>query len=649
MLYTTIPSRVFSVVVGLLACLCPMDVAAEITYAGNGRSQEKGIVLVVASYNPDTKRMSEFITEFENYIVKKEYGYRVLIEDMGCKGIDEAEEWERKLSTLLERYDEEQLRAIILLGQEAWASFLLQDFPPNIPFFACFASKNGIVLPVDSQIDKATWQPESIDMERWAHNKGQGGGILNEYNVKKNIDLIKSLYPNITNVAFLSDNTYGGLSLQALVRKEIANYPELNLITIDSREVAADDLQQKVSSLPPNTALLLGTWRVDADGMYFLNSSLNSLMPLTANIPIFTLTGTGFGTIAIGGYVPSYEVDARQIADQIYDYYRGDLDSVFFNSLGGRYMFDKQMIARLGIKEYQLPNDSLIINRTEDQLRKMRGYIIAAIVVVLILALFVLILYRMNYHNKTLKDSLIENEKQLIISKDRAEESGRLKSAFLANMSHEIRTPLNAIVGFSTLLCDESQPQESKEEFSKIIMANSNILLTLINDVLDISRLDTDKIIFDYRDEDVDAICRQVMSTTEYAKKAGVEYIYKPNPESYILNIDAQRLSQVLINLMTNANKFTEHGSITLGYDVDEPNGSISFFVSDTGCGIPEDMHSKVFDRFEKLDEYKQGTGLGLAICEQITTRFGGRIWIDADYTQGSRFVFSLPIKRANQ
>ena len=235
--------------------------------------------------------------------------------------------------------------------------------------------------------------------------------------------------------------------------------------------------------------------------------------------------------------------------------------------------------------------------------------------------------------------------KELIEAKARAEESDRMKSVFLATMSHEIRTPLNAIVGFSSLLTSAEISPEEREEYSAIISTNSELMLTLINDILDISRLETGKIHFAYEDIDIPSLCQQVIMTTTHNRREGVECVFESSYETYTLRTDVQRLSQVLINLLTNANKFTEQGRITLSFEVLEKEGMVRFAVADTGCGIPPEKQAKVFDRFEKLDEFKQGTGLGLAICRQIVMKVGGKIWVDGTYTSGSRFVFTHPIR----
>ena len=220
-----------------------------------------------------------------------------------------------------------------------------------------------------------------------------------------------------------------------------------------------------------------------------------------------------------------------------------------------------------------------------------------------------------------------------------------LKSAFLANMSHEIRTPLNAIVGFSSLMQSEELSQEERAEYCAIVVSNSEMLLTLLNDILDISSLECGKIKFNCSSEEIVQVCQHVLMTTAHTRQEGVEGRLECAVGSYMLVTDVHRLSQILINLLTNAGKFTSQGSITLGVEIDEAHREVLFSVADTGPGIPLDKQEMVFNRFEKLDgNKKKGTGLGLAICRQIAMIFGGRIWVDPTYTAGARFVFAHPI-----
>lgn len=236
-------------------------------------------------------------------------------------------------------------------------------------------------------------------------------------------------------------------------------------------------------------------------------------------------------------------------------------------------------------------------------------------------------------------------ERELIAARIKAEESDRLKSAFLANMSHEIRTPLNALSGFSSLLTEEGLDDDTRRQCNEVILQNSELLLKLINDVIDLSSLEFGKIQFSIGRYDVVSICRNVADTVSKIKQTQAEIYFTTELESMEIETDDSRLQQVLINLLINATKFTPQGSITLELKK-QSEQELLFSVTDTGCGIPKDKQAAIFQRFEKLNENAQGSGLGLSICQLIIEHIGGRIWIDPDYTGGSRFFFTHPLQQ---
>ena len=233
-------------------------------------------------------------------------------------------------------------------------------------------------------------------------------------------------------------------------------------------------------------------------------------------------------------------------------------------------------------------------------------------------------------------------ELELLSAKNRAEESNRLKSAFLANMSHEIRTPLNAIVGFSNILSSTDKLEE-KQEYVAIIENNNTLLLQLINDILDISKIEAGTLEFIYTDFNVNDMMYELEQTFRLrVKDKPIEIICEISLPFCHIHSEKNRLMQVLINMLTNAVKFTEQGSISLGYR-EQQDGMLYFYVTDTGCGIPQDKKEMVFGRFIKLNSFQQGTGLGLSICETIVNKLGGRIGVDSVEGSGSRFWFTIP------
>ena len=232
-------------------------------------------------------------------------------------------------------------------------------------------------------------------------------------------------------------------------------------------------------------------------------------------------------------------------------------------------------------------------------------------------------------------------EEELVSAKNKAEESNKLKSAFLANMSHEIRTPLNAIVGFSNILASANS-EEEREEYVQIIENNNTLLLQLINDILDLSKIEAGTLDFVYSDVNINTILHELQTSMQSRITNGVQLIFEKGQEELYVSIAKNRFMQVLINLITNAIKFTEEGSIRFGYSRVKDK-MLRFYVSDTGCGIPSEKLKSVFERFVKLNAFAQGTGLGLSICQMIVEHLGGEMWVESEVGKGTTFSCTFP------
>ena len=492
------------------------------------------------------------------------------------------------MTEILDKYEGKRAPVLlVLIGQEAWAAYLSQEdsIRGRFPVLTSLASRNAIILPDDS-VNLKTWMPDAVDFFNDFTDSSVKAGFVYEYDVEANINLIKHLYPNTKNIAFVSDNSYGGVSLQAHVVEEMKKHPELNLILLDGRTNTIYTISDKLHELPPNTALLMGTWRVDMYDGYFMRNATYTMMEAAGDVPTFSISSVGIGYWAIGGVTPSYRPLGKDMAYQAVRLLQGaDSDRIEVEVIPNKVMMDSKIVKekRLDLSFIHQPIEMVNENPSFYEQYKYHIWTVATILVVLSAGLFVSLYFY--YHTKKLKDELQESESALRDAKDRAEESSRLKSAFLANMSHEIRTPLNAIVGFSDVLASVSQARKSENEF-----------------------------------------------------------IFECDRESMDMRTDTQRLQQVIINLLSNADKFTRNGKITLGLKVDEKQREVLFSVSDTGTGIPLEKQKLVFERFEKLNEYVQGTGLGLSICKLTVEKWGGKIWVDPGYTDGARFVFTHPL-----
>ena len=623
-------------VVALFCCLLP---AFSIT--------GEHPVLIISSYNPDAGRTSSNISDFMEEFQRLGGTNTVALENMNCKSFSEAPFWEKRMAGLLSKYQNDKSPAlIVLIGQEAWAAYLsLEDsVRGNTPVVSALSSRNAILLPGDT-IDLKTWMPESVDFFTDFPDSPIKAGFVYEYDVEANINMVKQMYPDTENIAFISDNSYGGVAMQAYVVKEMKKFPELDLILLDGRVNTIYTICDRLHELPEHTAVLMGTWRVDMNDGYFMRNATYAMMEAAPALPTFSLSSAGLGYWAVAGIVPAYRVLGKEMARQSYRLLTDPQDgNTHMEVIPNETILDGKLVKEKKLNIAGLPQPVKMLNVTPSFYEQYKYHIwsVGAVLLVLLGGLFVSLYFY--YHTKKLKDELEVSEGALREAKDRAEESSRLKSAFLANMSHEIRTPLNAIVGFSDVLSAGGASEEEQRGYFEIIRTNSDLLLRLINDILDVSRLEADRVILSLESCNVVQICQQVVASVAQARRSTNQFLFECEREVVEMRTDVQRLQQVVINLLSNADKFTKEGTITLKLEPDTARNVAVFSVTDTGCGIPLDKQKRVFERFEKLNEYVQGTGLGLSICKLTVEKWGGEIWIDPAYTDGARFMFTHPM-----
>ena len=602
-------------------------------------------VLIISSYNPDSRQTSDNISNFMEEFQRLGGTCGVELENMNCKSFSESPLWKPRMAGILSKYrDTKEPSLVILIGQEAWAAYLsLEDsVRGDVPVMTALASRNVVLLP-EQGADLKTWMPESLDFFADFAGSPIKSGFVYQYDVAANIRMIKRLYPRTEHIAFISDNSYGGVTLQAHVVKEMKKFPELSLILLDGRVNTIYTISDKLHSLPPRTVLLMGTWRVDMNDGYFMRNATYAMMEAAPGLPAFSITSVGIGYWAVGGVVPVYRALGRDMARQAVRVLANPKNSEI-EIISCETVMDGKLVKERKLDIASIPGPIRLVNVTPGFYEQYKYHIwgMAAVLVILLTGLLITLYFF--YRTKRLKDELEVSEAALREAKDRAEESNRLKSAFLANMSHEIRTPLNAIVGFSDVLSAGDTAIDDQRGYFEIIKANSDLLLRLINDILDVSRLEADRVTLTLEKCDVVQVCMQVTASVTQARRSSNRIVFESAADSLEIRTDIQRLQQVVINLLSNADKFTENGTITLKLEPDMRNRTALFSVSDTGCGIPPEKRKRVFERFEKLNEYAQGTGLGLSICKLIVEKWGGRIWIDSQYTRGARFVFTHPL-----
>ena len=370
---------------------------------------------------------------------------------------------------------------------------------------------------------------------------------------------------------------------------------------------------------------------------------------------------------AMGNWDKQYWKQALDIYSKLQAEYSGNKRSTYYRwtSLEKIYLCKIQGMAMEACRIYQElypPIDTLAsqnyirqintikakyqVDKIETASNNEYNKIITSILVgtMALVTLFVLLAILLKRQREKVKLST----QKLATSRINAENAMRAKSVFLSNMSHEIRTPLNALSGFSSLLTEEGLDDETRRQCNEVIQQNSELLLKLINDVIDLSSLEFGKLQFCIAQHDAVSICKNVIDTVNKVKQTQAELTFTTELEEMPIETDDSRLQQVLINLLINATKFTPQGSIVLKLEK-ETDDTVLFTVTDTGCGIPKDKQANIFQRFEKLNENAQGSGLGLSICQLIIEHIGGQIWIDSEYTEGSRFCFTHPISQTSR
>lgn len=294
--------------------------------------------------------------------------------------------------------------------------------------------------------------------------------------------------------------------------------------------------------------------------------------------------------------------------------------------------FKKSMQYNVAENQTQLENMRLSHERdrleVENRMAKRRSFLMLALAILTVTAGYVIFYTR----------RMSENVKRL-------EKANEAKDVFVRNMSHEVRTPLNAVVGFSQLMAyPETLTEEQRMEFCQYITDNGAMLALLIDDVLNSLDLESDRFKVTIKDSHPNTMGRMAVETTRGKVLGNVVMSFKSDvPDDYTLRTDPLRVQQMLQNILNNACKNTETGSIVLEVKLDGKGENVLFSVTDTGCGIPADKAEKIFERFVKLDEFKAGSGMGLAICREISEKLGGKVYLDTAYTGGARFVLSLP------
>ena len=614
--------------------------------------KELAPVVIVSSYNTAVRHVNENLAEFFEEYTRSGLPNPITVEDINAHNLSDCLGWRVRLRRVLRKYYEKGNRpaCIVLLGLESSSVFFSFDDPElkRTPVVVGMRGSALVKIPAQERLDIAAWDPESYDLTKDFNDYNIVGGQLYYYDVKRNLDLIKRFYPKCNTLTFMTDNTLRGVTMHALFKKYVENDRRFDVNYIDGRKMSIIDADEAISDMPASQALLIGTWTADNSNSYVVRNSTYTFGQTNPKLPTFTLTNVAMGHWPVAGYTPRYQVLGRELADDVIAFLKTGKKKPI-KLVDNHYVFDLQRVnmLRLSLDDFNFNYD--VVNEPLSVFEEYRDTIIFVTVLIIVLISALCITIHLLRRSRRLSAKLVKQGKELLVAKYNAEEANHAKSRFIANISHEIRTPLNAVLGFSQLFANDQieLTAEERKQYAELIMTNGNMLLKLVDDVLDMSKIEAGKLKFNIGEHDVVALVNTAAKIAETNNKSeDVEIRVATSISHLTIETDRERLLQVLANLTTNAKKCTEHGSITIALEKQPNDDMISISVSDTGCGIPKEKAQEVFERFSKLDSFRQGTGLGLSICRAFVEELGGKIWVDTTYTEGARFVFTHPIRQ---
>lgn len=532
-------------------------------------------------------------------------------------------------------------RLIVFIGDPGWivCRELFDDVWKDVPVIIT-NTRDRLPATLDILLSHEELT-ESNTVPAYEWRKGYNVTTLGQvYYVKETIGLMRQLMPDMKRLAFISDDRYISEAVRGDVEQAMTgSFPELAFEQLSTRNISTEMLLDTLKSYDKTTGLIYYSWfeTHNQDDNNYLFDHIQEIITRFVHSPLFLLAPEDLSNNTFaGGYYVSVESFGDSLLQLIHRVLEGEFPRDIPPALGGK---PAAYLCYPALQSYDIPvslypKEAVYINLPVSFFEQYKKEILMTVVLLLV------VVSAVGYYIHILKRA----HQRMKEAQLKAEEANQLKSAFLANMSHEIRTPLNAIVGFSNLL-SMVEDKEEMLEYAGIIETNTELLLQLINDILDMSKIESG--MYDFHVTQVDA--NQLMSEVEQVARLRirtdeVSLSFAKRLPQCVFHTDKNRLIQVLTNLVVNAIKFTSQGEIQIGYRLQDAH-TLYFYVSDTGCGMSAEQCEHVFERFVKYNTFIQGTGLGLSICKMIIEKLGGEIGVQSESGKGSVFWFTLPYR----
>lgn len=622
-----------------LLCVFAFLFSVGLPHAVFARERHHKRILLVSSYFPDKENSKIIINSFSQKL-STELDCRITVEYMDSESTTEPVEWVDWMKQLFRAYNTPP-DLIVIIGCEGWMSYTIAcpEEWKDIPIVLGFMKESYIDYAHLSPTDIKNVKDLLPTEESFGDFKATGYYVTDYF--RENMQLIKQLQPQVKHVTYIYDNRYGFNFLTSYLQKIARETGFESLQAYYGHELTTMQLVDSLVVQDASYAILSSGWYTDVLHYPHAYSMLHNELSLLNEKHFYLVMDQGMTNPSyLGGYYVAATDIGTDLAGLAYEVLvNGFEHSPKFQRTPSepKYHMNYKTLLNTGIASSRLPSDAILYNKEPSFLHKYFWQLL--VISLTFISVILILLFRMRYYRRVteVKARMMEEQKEL---RERADESNRLKSAFLANMSHEIRTPLNAIVGFSNQLA-YTQDKEDIQMFLEIIETNNALLLQLINDILDLSKIEAGTLDFIYTDTDVVEICRNLRMVYLSRVKEGVELRCELPDEQCVIHTERNRITQVISNFLSNAVKFTEEGYIRLGYEHVE--GGLRFFVEDTGKGIAPENLSRVFVRFEKFDKFVPGNGLGMSICKSIVEKMEGQIDVGSELSKGSTFWFILP------
>ena len=553
------------------------------------------------------------------------------------------EELDARVAEIASEYGSERPQLVVLVGGSGY--MLAPDIHrrwPDIPII--LAGENDYYCQKDYVLQgQADPSAERLPVSSFLEEGVNLTLLYAPVMVEQTVDLMKQLIPGMEKLLFIAGENFQCREQQVRLERYLtALNSHITYVPLYASEYPTDELILLLQEQDPaTTGVLFGSWLMHRGYTQTVSSRQNVTHVIEAITPVFTLFGCDFEkNRLIAGY-DSYDHQQyfREFQERILevlDQGTAPRDIPFLRLISDKPSVNWFALENFGMDTSRIPENANVFGKPQS-LWAAYGRVILIIIAVA-LALLILAIFLMMRHS-------LEVQRK---ARQVAVEANEMKTLFVQNMSHEIRTPMNAIIGFAQLLGlpDGINTDEEKAEYLSYVMNNSNLLTMLIGDILSLSDMENGSYKINIAPCNLNEMCRLALRSVDQRAQPGVEMSFTTSlPEEVRVKTDGMRVQQLLINYLTNACKHTMKGSIRLDCSLEETPGQVTFSVTDTGSGIPQEQAENIFQRFVKLNAHVQGTGLGLHICSLIAKGLDGSVYLDTGYTDGARFVFTIPYR----